>query len=180
MRSRDCCPSPTITGEVPSSAARFLRAALDGTSPVIVGDGQQSRDLIYVENVAHALIAAAEGTQTAEPLNVASGEAVAINFLWTQVLELTGKKRLAIEPTLIPAPPWEPRHARPQIQRACKALGGWAPSVRMRDGLTRTVEAERAQRAADPNSWFAPRQGSHTPTPPPLHKHPHTPTPPPV
>jgi UDP-glucose 4-epimerase len=161
-----------------SVVARFLRAALDGTSPVIVGDGQQTRDLIYVENVAHALIAAATGTQSAEPLNIASGEAIAINFLWTQVLELTGKKRLAIEPTFVPAPPWDPRHARPQIQRACKVLVGWAPSVRLRDGLARTVEAERASRSADPNSWFAPR-GVHTPTPPPLARR-TTPTPPPV
>ena len=41
-----------------SVVARFIRAALDGTSPAIFGDGQQTRDLIYVDNVVSALQAA--------------------------------------------------------------------------------------------------------------------------
>ena len=140
-----------------SVVARFIRAALDGTSPVILGDGQQTRDLVFVDNVAQAILAAAS-VDHPEPLNIASGEAIAINFLWTMVLELAGKRRLAIEPTYVPAPPWQPQHARPQIQRACKVLG-WAPSVRLRDGLQRVVHHYQNLRSADPNAWFAPRQG---------------------
>lgn len=139
-----------------SVVARFVRAALDGTSPVILGDGQQTRDLIFVDNAVQAILAAAAADH-AEPLNIASGEAIAINFLWTTVLELAGKRRLAIEPTYVPAPPWQPKHARPQIQRACKVLG-WAPSVRLREGLQRTVQHYHTLRSADPNSWFAPRE----------------------
>ena len=138
--------------------ARFIKAALDGTSPVIFGDGQQTRDLIYVDNVVAAILAALERREApAEPLNIASGEAVAINFLWTLVLESCGKKRLAIDPTYVPAPPWDPKHTRPQIARACTTLG-WAPAVRLREGLARTVEFYVAARSADPNAWFAPKQ----------------------
>ena len=87
-----------------------------------------------------AILAALEvADPPAEPLNIASGEAVAVNFLWNLVLETCGKKRLAIDPTYMPAPPWDPKHARPQIARACKVLG-WAPAVRLREGLARTVE----------------------------------------
>ncbi|HUS65692.1 MAG TPA: NAD-dependent epimerase/dehydratase family protein, partial [Kofleriaceae bacterium] len=131
--------------------------------PVIQGDGQQTRDLIYIDNVVAAILAACEA-DCPEPLNVASGEAVAINFLWTMILELSGKKRLAIEPTYVPAPPWDPKHARPQIQRSCKALG-WAPSVRLRDGLARTVNHYVSARSADPNAWFAPKEDDRKPAP---------------
>jgi UDP-N-acetylglucosamine/UDP-N-acetyl-alpha-D-glucosaminouronate 4-epimerase len=138
--------------------ARFVKAALDGKSPVIFGDGQQTRDLIYVDNVVAAVLAAIEiQDPPAEPLNIASGEAIAINFLWNLVLETCGKKRLAIDPTYVPAPPWDPKHTRPQIVRACKVLG-WAPAVRLREGLAKTVEFYQVQRNADPNAWFAPRE----------------------
>jgi UDP-glucose 4-epimerase len=169
-----------------SVVAKFIRAALDGTSPIIHGDGQQTRDLIYIDNVIAAVLAACESDH-ADPLNVASGEAVAINFLWNLVLELVGKKRLAIEPTFVPPPSWDPKHARPQIQRSCKALN-WAPSVRLRDGLSRTVQYYMASRTVDPNAWFAPREDSGplklvegSPTPlPPRPKRAATPPPPPL
>jgi nucleoside-diphosphate-sugar epimerase len=147
-----------------SIVARFVRAALDGTSPVIYGDGQQTRDFIYVENVVQAILAACEQDH-ADPLNVASGEAVTLNFLWNLILEVAGKKRLAIDPTYVPAPAWDVQHARPQIQRSCKLLG-WAPSVRLREGLVRTVQYYTAQRSADPNAWFAPREETSASPPP--------------
>lgn len=138
--------------------AKLIAAALDGKSPVLFGDGQQTRDLVYVDNVVAAIVAALEvADPPAEPLNIASGEAIAINFLWTMVLEACGKKRLAIDPTYVPAAPWEAKHSRPQIARACKVLG-WAPAVRLREGLQRTVEHYRGLRNADPNAWFAPKE----------------------
>lgn len=137
--------------------AKLIRAALDGKSPVLFGDGQQTRDLIYIDNVVAAVMAALTVEDPpAEPLNIASGEAVAINFLWNLVLECTGKKRLAIDPTYVPAPPWESKHSRPQIARACKVLG-WAPAVRLREGLQKTVEHYQSLRNVDPNAWFAPK-----------------------
>jgi UDP-glucose 4-epimerase len=155
--------------------ARFIHAALEGRAPVIFGDGQQTRDLVYIDNVVAAIEGALRAEATGEPLNVASGEAVAINFLWKLVLGLSGKPRLAIDPTYTPAPPWEPQHVRPQIARACKTLG-WAPSVRLRDGLLRTVNHQLGLRDVDPYSWFAPRaarareRAPTTPPPPPLAK----------
>jgi nucleoside-diphosphate-sugar epimerase len=138
--------------------AKLVRAALDGKAPIIFGDGQQTRDLIYVDNVVAAILAALEVKDPpAEPLNIASGEAVAINFLWNLVLETCGKRRLTIDPTYVPAPPWDPKHTRPQIARACKVLG-WAPAVRLREALAKTVEHYQALRNADPNAWFAPKE----------------------
>jgi nucleoside-diphosphate-sugar epimerase len=137
--------------------ARFIRAALDGKAPVIFGDGQQTRDLIYIDNVVAAIIAALDVEDPpVDPINIASGEAVAVSFLWTLILELCGKKRAAIPPTYVPAPSWDPRNSRPQIARACKVLG-WAPAVRLREGLAQTVEHYRALRNVDPNAWFTPR-----------------------
>ncbi len=144
-----------------SVVARFIRAALDGTSPIIHGDGMQTRDLVYIDNVVQAIVAAID-VDVPEPINVASGEAVAMNFLWMLILELVGKKRMAIDPTYIPAPPWEPKQVRPQIARACQVLN-WAPSVRLREGLGRTVQHFQATRSGDPNSWFAPREADEDP-----------------
>jgi UDP-glucose 4-epimerase len=146
-----------------SVVAKFVRAALSGNSPVIFGDGQQTRDLIYVDNAAAAIVAALQSELTSDPLNVASGEAVAINFLWTLVLETCGKRRLAIDPTYLPAPSWEVRHARPQIARACKTLG-WAPTVRLREALLRTVNFLRSQASEDPYAWFSPHDGAREKT----------------
>jgi UDP-glucose 4-epimerase len=143
-----------------SVVARFVRAAVEGTSPIIFGDGQQTRDLVYVDNVVSAILAACDGPP--DVYNIASGEAVTINFLWTLCLELTGKRRRAIDPTYVTAPVWEPQHARPQIARACKALG-WAPSVRLREGLHRTVQGYLLQMSADPNAWFSPKQDVRLP-----------------
>ncbi|HXU74004.1 MAG TPA: NAD-dependent epimerase/dehydratase family protein [Polyangia bacterium] len=138
--------------------AKLVKAALDGKSPAIFGDGQQTRDLVYVDNVVAAILASLEvADPPAEPLNIASGEAVAVNFLWNLILEAAGKRRLAIDPTYVPAPPWDPKHTRPQIARACKVLG-WAPAVRLREGITRTVQHYQALRTADPNAWFAPKE----------------------
>jgi nucleoside-diphosphate-sugar epimerase len=149
--------------------ARLIRCALEGTSPLLFGDGQQTRDLIYVDNVVQAIEGALRSEATGEPLNIASGEAVALNFLWKLVLDSAGKQRRAIDPTYVAAPPWEPAHARPQIARACKVLG-WAPSVRLREGVVRTVNHHLGLRDADPYSWFSPPERSthsRPPTPPP-------------
>ncbi len=154
------CFGPDEDADRPDAGivAKLIKAALDGKSPAIFGDGQQTRDLVYVDNVVAAILAAVEvADPPAEPLNIASGEAVAVNFLWNLVLETCGKRRLAIDPTYVPAPPWDPKHTRPQIARACKVLG-WAPSVRLREGLVKTVEFYQAQRNADPNAWFAPKE----------------------
>ena len=151
-------PDEDVERQDAGIVAKFIKAALDGKSPVIFGDGQQTRDLVYVDNVVAAILAALEiADPPAEPLNIASGEAVAINFLWNLVLEACGKRRLAIDPTYVPAAPWDPKHTRPQIARACKVLG-WAPAMRLREGLARTVEYYQSQRNADPNAWFAPRE----------------------
>jgi hypothetical protein len=158
---------PEEEPESPSASvvARFVHAALAGTSPIIYGDGQQARDFVYIDNVVAALIAAMTAAKDCDqPLNIASGEAVTINFLWTLALELTGKRRLAIEPTFLPAPSWEPKNVRPQIARACKVLN-WAPSVRLREGLQRMIQHRQLLLHSDPNAWFAPRDAAPVPEP---------------
>jgi nucleoside-diphosphate-sugar epimerase len=139
--------------------ARFVRSALEGASPVILGDGQQTRDLVYIDNVVAAILACLRVEPKLDVVNIASGEAVSINHIWRLVLELVGRQRLSIEPTYVPAPPWEPMHARPQIKQAARLLG-WAPTVRLREGLARTVYHSQAVRDADPNAWFSPKEDS--------------------
>jgi UDP-glucose 4-epimerase len=140
---------------------RFVRAALEGLSPVVYGDGQQTRDFVFIDNVTAAIIGALVCPLPEGPINIASGESVTISFLWQVILEICGKRRVAIEPSHVPMAEWETRHARPQIARACKVLG-WAPSIRLREGLTRTIRYYHAQRTRDPNAWFSPPEAEES------------------
>ncbi len=150
-------PDETLDRADASVVLKFIRAALDGRSPAILGDGQQTRDLIYIENAVTALVQAIAQPELPafDVMNIGSGEAVTMNFLWTLVLELCGKRRMAIEPTFVPAPTWELKNSRAQIARACRALD-WAPTIRLRNGLAKTIEHFLALREGDSSSWFGP------------------------
>ena len=152
--------------------ARFIRAALDGKSPVIFGDGQQTRDLVYIDNVVAAILAALEvDDPPAEPLNIASGEAVAINFLWNLVLEPAARSGWPSTPPTCRRRRGSPSTRAPQIARACKVLG-WAPAVRLREGLAahrRALPApaqRRSQRLVRAQEEPAPKKKPALPTRP--------------
>src|SRR5665647_1597154 len=69
---------------------KFITAILSNSSPVIYGDGQQSRDFTFVKHVVDANILACESQQTGT-YNIACGRRVYINELVTPINELTGK-----------------------------------------------------------------------------------------
>ncbi|MCK8603058.1 NAD-dependent epimerase/dehydratase family protein [Desulfoferrobacter suflitae] len=128
--------------------SRFLAAALAGQSLTILGDGQQTRDFIYVSDVVDAYLhAAGLNRRPASPLNgvynVGTGEAVSILTLARTTLQLTNGSEA---PAFLPERPGDIRHSLADIEQF-KAVSGWSPKVSLPLGLRKTLE------------WF----GRHTP-----------------
>ena len=122
---------------------KFLEAALAGRAPVIYGDGEQTRDFTYVENVVRANLAACVAGPDAlgEVFNVGCGERLSINALWARVRALAGA---AVDARHEPARAGDVRDSLASLDRA-RALLGWSPSVGLDEGLARTLAAMRAR-----------------------------------
>lgn len=115
----------------------FTRALLRGEQPVVYGDGEQSRDFTYVENVVDANLAAAESDgAVGKVLNVACGSTTTVNDLCERIRALAG---VDVRPRFAPPRPGDVGHSYADVSRA-RALLGFAPSVALDDGLARTVE----------------------------------------
>lgn len=115
---------------------RFVRAALDGRPLEIRGDGEQTRDFTYVDNVVQANIAAAEhGSADARVFNIAAGSPRSVLELVATLEGILGRR---LERTCVPPSPGDIRHSAADITRARRELG-WAPTVGFAEGLRRTV-----------------------------------------
>ncbi len=110
----------------------FLRQACQNGSIIVHGDGSQTRDYVYVEDVVNAMIAAATAPHVNQKIiNVGSGVETSVRELVNMVLEVTGSK-----PEVIYNPRNEGgvRRMRADISQA-QALLDFHPSVDLRSGL---------------------------------------------
>jgi UDP-glucose 4-epimerase len=123
---------------------KFILAFLDGRSPVIFGDGEQSRDFSYIDNTVEAnlLAASAEGV-AGRTFNIACGERITLNALLDELRSLTG---MAIEAVYEDPRPGDVRHSLADISAAREALG-YEPRVGVSEGLART------------HAWYARTEG---------------------
>jgi UDP-glucose 4-epimerase len=114
----------------------FITALLDGRPAAIRGDGEQSRDFTFVENVVEANLAAIDADGVAgRTFNIACGERITINRLVAELQEIIGTE---IDPEYVPAQTGEVLHSQADIAAAESGLG-WRPAIPFRDGLERTV-----------------------------------------
>jgi nucleoside-diphosphate-sugar epimerase len=119
----------------------FITALLEGRAPLIHGDGEQSRDFTYVENVVNAnILAATAPTDVAgHRFNVACGDRFTLNQLAAELRDLIGSD---VQPDHGPARPGDVPHSQADVASARSAFG-YEASVSFRDGLARTVEYYR-------------------------------------
>jgi UDP-glucose 4-epimerase len=112
--------------------ARLCGAALAGEPALIHGDGTQTRDFIYVEDVAVAVTAALTASGAAgRALNIASGEGIAVRTVAGMIADLVGGTP---PPRYVPAPAGEARDVRASVAAAASTLG-FRARVRLREGL---------------------------------------------
>ena len=115
----------------------FLNQALAGEPLTVEGDGDQTRDFIFVTDLVQANVLAATTQETGIAFNVGTGESVSILELAEIVREVTDA-----DSEIVHGPPREGDidHSRADISRAREVLG-FEPTVDLRDGLQRTVAA---------------------------------------
>lgn len=122
--------------------ARFCTAYLAGKRPTIFGDGLQSRDFVYVTDVARANLdaAMAPGRQVAGRFfNIAGGRSVSLLDLTVSLNELTGQR---LDPEFAPARPGDVRHSQADISAARAAIG-YTATVSLKEGLRHTLDFYR-------------------------------------
>jgi len=128
--------------------AIFCRKMLAGERPTIYGDGEQSRDFTYIDNVVHANLLAAEAPAekvSGHAMNVATGSRITLIETFRILRELTG---YAGEPAYGPPRNGDIRDSLADIGLAGELLG-YGPKVDFREGLKRTVEWYRSRRGED-------------------------------
>ena len=119
--------------------AIFCRTMLAGQQPTIYGDGEQSRDFTYIDNVVHANLLAADAPAekvSGAMMNTASGMRFSLNETFAILKELTG---FSGSPAYGPSRAGDIRDSLADISLSRELLG-YEPRVDFREGLRRTVE----------------------------------------
>jgi len=132
-------PTSTYAAAIP----KFISSMLRGEQPAIYGDGEQTRDFTYVENIVRGnLLACAAPDAVGETINLATGGQVAVNHLVAQLNKILGTD---LAPIHAAERPGDIKHSRVDIAKA-RHLLGFAPTVSFEEGLRRTVDWYRAYR----------------------------------
>jgi UDP-glucuronate decarboxylase len=116
--------------------SNFIVQALKGQDLTIYGDGQQTRSFCYVDDLIDALVRMmATPPEFTGPVNVGNPDEFTMLELAERVLKLVGGPSKLV---YRPLPEDDPRQRQPEVSLAREALG-WAPKVRLEDGLKETV-----------------------------------------
>jgi UDP-glucose 4-epimerase len=114
----------------------FLDAMLAGRSPTVHGDGQQSRDFTYVDNVVLAnLLAAEKDGVGGQVYNIACGQSVSLLDLVALMNQLLGT---SLQPIHDAPRPGDVRHSQADVTRARTELG-FIPPIDLQEGLRRSL-----------------------------------------
>jgi len=124
--------------------AKFCSAFLEGTPPVVFGDGEQSRDFTYVDNAVTANLLACETPNVSgKVFNIGTGGRVTLNETIAHLAKLTGAK---LETKYEPAREGDIRDSQADITQARELLK-YEPAVPFEEGLSRTLEWYREAQA---------------------------------
>ncbi len=122
----------------------FVCRMLAGKRPIIYGDGEQSRDFTFVEDVVSANLLAARAPASGVTVNIGCGERFTLNQLVKELNKMLGT---SLEPIYESARPGDPRHTQADIRLAQETIG-FEPKVSFQEGLLRTVEWFEKEHAA--------------------------------
>jgi UDP-glucose 4-epimerase len=115
---------------------KFVTAMSNDRPPVVEGDGLQSRDFTYIDNVVHGnLLACHTDGVAGETFNIACGGRIHLLDMIDLLNKLLGKN---IQPIFTDPRPGDVRHSRAAIDKA-RALLGYEPIVTFEEGLARTL-----------------------------------------
>lgn len=128
-------PRQDPNSEYAAVIPKFTTMLLAGERPRVNGDGEQTRDFCFIENVVSANLLAAKATTRGEVVNVACGERVSLNQLCKQLNALLGT---SIEPIHGEPRAGDVKHSLADIG-AAKRVIGYEPLFKLDAGLAKTV-----------------------------------------
>jgi UDP-glucose 4-epimerase len=114
--------------------AIFAAKMIGGETPTIFGDGNQTRDFVFIDDTVHAFVQSID-RGSGKLINIGTGLETSVNHLFRLLSELTG---FAGEPEHGPQPPGELRRMALDISAAPSAIA-WKPWTHLEDGLAETV-----------------------------------------
>jgi len=130
-------PYQDPTSQYAAAIPAFVTSILKDQSPVVYGDGEQSRDFTYVDNVVHANLLAARAKKTAgEVVNIACGEAITVNAIIALINRIVGRN---VRPAYAPARAGDVKHSLADITVA-RRLIGYEPVVSFEQGLRQAID----------------------------------------
>ncbi|MBW1859583.1 MAG: NAD-dependent epimerase/dehydratase family protein [Deltaproteobacteria bacterium] len=130
-------PNQDPDSEYAAVLPRFIKAFLTGTSPTVYGDGEQSRDFTYVENVVYGNLLAVEAKDApGKVINLACGGQLTLNQLLVHLRQITGSDADAVytDPR-----PGDVRHSWADISVSEQVLD-YKTQVALEEGLGKTVD----------------------------------------
>jgi len=131
-------PGQNPAGDYAAVIPRFIAAALRGERPTIFGDGEQSRDFIFIRDVVDANLRAATAPEAAGVvLNVGTGASTTLNRLVAELGKILGRE---VRPIHEAGRPGDVRASEADIA-LLRATLGFAPSIPFAEGLAATVRA---------------------------------------
>jgi nucleoside-diphosphate-sugar epimerase len=135
-------PSSMYSGVI----SRFIDALMKNETPVIYGDGEQSRDFTYIANVVDANIKAAQTDKgIGDVMNAANGERVTLNELLEVLKKITGKPD--VKAVYQPERKGDVKHSQCSNARAIELIG-YKKLVGLEEGLQKTIDWWKSSRFA--------------------------------
>ncbi len=129
----------------------FIGKVLRGEDIAIFGDGEQSRDFVYVGDVVAAWLAALDQRDLrASVYNLGTGTRTSINELWRLAVRACGADPDAWPVSYSEGRPGDQRHMSADISAAARGLG-WSPQVSLEEGVRRAVQWAQADSGATPD-----------------------------
>jgi nucleoside-diphosphate-sugar epimerase len=129
-------PSSVYAGVMPI----FITMLLAGKKPTIDGDGEQTRDFTYVDDIVQAnMLALAAPDAVGRTMNIATGKQISVNQLYQEIDAIL---KTGIEPEHGPPRPGDIKHSVADISLARKLLG-YEPKVPYAEGLAKTIDWSR-------------------------------------
>ena len=130
-------PDQDPNGAYAAVIPKFMTAIVQGEKPIIYGDGEQSRDFVYIDDIVEANLRATAATRGVggRVFNIGSGQSASLKQILETLAPILGRK---VEADHQPARPGDLKHSRADIAAAAGLLQ-FTPSVRISDGLARTL-----------------------------------------
>lgn len=130
-------PYQDPTSQYAAAIPAFVMAILTQQQPTVYGDGLQSRDFTYIDNIVHANLLAARAPQTkGQMINVACGEVITINEIIDLINDYLGKE---VKPKYVPQRKGDVKHSIADITMAKKVIG-FEPVIDFHAGLKKAID----------------------------------------